>query len=209
MPAARSLSRAESRGQAQGDSGGRAAAATVAPAAHAPNGAATANGLRVSPAVRRLAREHAVDVATIHGTGSNGRVTAEDIIAAATMVRAQPQPPQPVILSGGSQSEPQSKDSHQPSGLIPLTPARRLIARRMVESKHNAPHAWTTVEVDVSELWAWRTAEKDAFERENGVKLTLLPFFMFAVTKALRAFPLMNASFHENGIEVHANISLG
>jgi 2-oxoisovalerate dehydrogenase E2 component (dihydrolipoyl transacylase) len=84
-----------------------------------------------------------------------------------------------------------------------------LIARRMVESKHAAPHAWTTVEVDVTDLWAWRMAEKDAFERENGVKLTLLPFFMFAVTKSLRAFPLMNASFHENGIEVHPSINLG
>lgn len=79
----------------------------------------------------------------------------------------------------------------------------------MVESKHSAPHAWTMVEVDVSDLWAWRSAEKDAFERENGMKLTLLPFFMFAVTKALRAYPLMNATFHENGIEVHASINLG
>jgi len=51
----------------------------------------------------------------------------------------------------------------------------------MVESKHAAPHAWTMVEVDVTDLWAWRMAEKDAFEREHGIRLTLLPFFMFAV----------------------------
>jgi 2-oxoisovalerate dehydrogenase E2 component (dihydrolipoyl transacylase) len=93
--------------------------------------------------------------------------------------------------------------------LLPLTPARRLIARRMVESKQTAPHAWTMVEVDVSPLWAWRTAEKDAFEREHGMNLTLLPFFMFAVTESLRAFPLMNSSFHDNGIAVHKHVNLG
>lgn len=163
----------------------------------ADNGTARGNGLRVSPAVRRLAREHAVDVATIHGTGANGRVTAADIVAAATAAPLQQQQPSPAPT-------PPPK-----SGLIPLTPARRLIARRMVESKHAAPHAWTMVEVDVTDLWAWRTAEKDAFEREHGIRLTLLPFFMFAVTKSLRAFPLMNATFHEEGIEVHAGINLG
>jgi 2-oxoisovalerate dehydrogenase E2 component (dihydrolipoyl transacylase) len=93
--------------------------------------------------------------------------------------------------------------------LLPLSPARRLIARRMVESKTTAPHAWTTVEVDVTTAWAWRATEKDAFEREHGIKLTLLPFFMFAVVEALRAFPLMNASFHEHGIELHKHVNLG
>ncbi len=93
--------------------------------------------------------------------------------------------------------------------MIPLSPARRLIARRMVESAQTAPHAWTMVEVDVSDLWAWRTAVKDAFEREHGVKLTLLPFFMFAVTEALRKFPMMNASFYEAGIAVHKHVNLG
>jgi len=175
---------------------------------------ATANGLRVSPAVRRLAREHAVDVATIHGTGTNGRVTAADIVAAATSVRApqpsqQQQQPSPVTLSLSKDSENVAPAPQPKTGLIPLTPARKLIARRMVESKHAAPHAWTMVEVDVTDLWAWRMAEKDAFEREHGIRLTLLPYFMFAVTKSLRAFPLMNASFHENGIEVHASVNLG
>jgi 2-oxoisovalerate dehydrogenase E2 component (dihydrolipoyl transacylase) len=177
------------------------------------NGAAV-NGMRVSPAVRRLAREHAVDVATVHGTGANGRVTAADVIAAATATttRTAPiSPPAAVIPRGANEVERPSRNEPPPpvQGLIPLSPARRLIARRMVESKHAAPHAWTMVEVDVTDLWAWRMAEKDAFEREHGLKLTLLPFFMFAVTKSLRAFPLMNASFHENGIEVHASVNLG
>jgi 2-oxoisovalerate dehydrogenase E2 component (dihydrolipoyl transacylase) len=169
------------------------------------NGAIT-NGTRVSPAVRRLAREHSVDVAAIRGTGMNGRVTAADIVAAATSptpMTAAPSPaPVPVapapVLAPATAGE-----------LIPLTPARRLIARRMVESKQTAPHAWTTVEVDVTNLWAWRMAAKDVFEREHGVKLTLLPFFMFAVTESLRAYPLMNSSFYDNGIAMHKNVNLG
>jgi 2-oxoisovalerate dehydrogenase E2 component (dihydrolipoyl transacylase) len=167
---------------------------------------ATANGTRVSPAVRRLAREHAVDVAAVSGTGTNGRVTAADIVAAATRT-SDAAPPSAVAAAVARPSVAPSTISA--GELIPLTPARRLIARRMVESKATAPHAWTMVEVDVTDLWAWRMAEKDAFEREHGVKLTLLPFFMFAVTESLRGFPLMNASFYDNGIAVHKNVNLG
>jgi 2-oxoisovalerate dehydrogenase E2 component (dihydrolipoyl transacylase) len=177
------------------------AAVAAAPSTNGHNGASV-NGTRVSPAVRRLAREHAVDVAAIAGSGTNGRVTAADVVAAAAGApyKSAPAPtparaPAPLAASDGE--------------LIPLTPARRLIARRMVESKQTAPHAWTMVEVDVSDLWAWRMAERDAFEREHSIKLTLLPFFMFAVTESLRLFPLMNSSFHDNGIEVHKHVNLG
>jgi 2-oxoisovalerate dehydrogenase E2 component (dihydrolipoyl transacylase) len=185
--------------------GSPATAPPPGPATNVYTNGASANGLRVSPAVRRLAREHAVDIAAVNGTGANGRVTAADIVAAAGTPR-----PTSVIVEGpppslAPQSAPQSDDDI----LVPLTPARRLIARRMVESVQTAPHAWTMVEVDVSDLWAWRSAAKDAFERENGIKLTLLPFFMFAVTEALRAFPMMNASFYDNAIAVHKHVNLG
>ncbi len=65
----------------------------------------------------------------------------------------------------------------------------------MVESKHTAPHAWSMVEIDVTDVWQWRVREKDRFERETGYKLTLLPFFIRAVVESLAAFPLMNARF--------------
>jgi 2-oxoisovalerate dehydrogenase E2 component (dihydrolipoyl transacylase) len=188
-----------------------APAAVVPPPGSARNGS-TANGARVSPAARRLAREHAVDVAAISGTGAHGRVTAADIVAAASGAPAAAAPapapvyaPAPADKAGPSPLLSPAADDE----LIPLTPARRLIARRMVESKHTAPHAWTMVEVDVTNVWAWRMAEKDAFEREHGVKLTLLPFFMYAVAESLRVFPLMNASFHENAIAVHKHVHLG
>jgi 2-oxoisovalerate dehydrogenase E2 component (dihydrolipoyl transacylase) len=181
---------------------------TAGPGAVSPGAAAgvTLNGTRVSPAVRRLAREHAVDVAAVRGTGTNGRVTADDIVKAARTGAAAPAA---LTLPAAAPERAPAFPSVPAGELLPLSPARRLIARRMLESKRTAPHAWTMVEVDVSNLWAWRTAEKDAFEREHGTKLTLLPFFMHAVVKALRAFPLMNASFHEHGIEVHKHVHLG
>ncbi len=184
------------------------AAAALAPPVPPRNGSASHNGTRVSPAVRRLAREHAIDLTALHGTGSNGRITAGDVLAAAT-VPAAAAAPAPVPAPARVAPATNGAAGGGTTELIPLTPARRLIAQRMVESKHAAPHAWTMVEVDVTNLWKWRTAAKDAFERETGTKLTLLPFFMHAVAESLRAFPLMNASFREDGIAVHRNVHLG
>ncbi|HEV8021720.1 MAG TPA: biotin/lipoyl-containing protein, partial [Candidatus Lustribacter sp.] len=106
--------------------------ARVEPATGHSNGA-IANGLRVSPAVRRLAREHSVNLASVTGTGMNGRVTAADIVAAAAgpvqpPLATAPAPP-PVILSEAPVGA-QSKDRDSDDEIIPLTPSRRLIARR-------------------------------------------------------------------------------
>lgn len=171
-----------------------------------------ASGTRVSPAVRRLAREHAVDVAALAGSGTGGRITAADVVAAANGHAPASAPPAvpPALAAPALPFAPPPAAAVVTAGeLLPLSPSRRLIARRMVESKQTAPHAWVMVEVDVSPVWAWRGAEKDAFERAHGVKLTLLPFFMHAVVEALRAFPLMNASFTDAGIAVHKNVHLG
>jgi len=207
--------------------------AATAPASNgngAPNGKAPAgNGdLRgVSPAVRRLAREHQVNVASVRGTGASGRVTARDVIAAAgvntvgSLQIATPPPAAtpatpaapatiPSVSSADTAARPAPAVAQTgPVDLIPLTQARRIIAQRMVESKHTAPHAWTMVEVDVTNVWKWRLREKDAFERTHGVKLTLLPFFMRAVVESLALFPLMNAAFTPEGLRLHREINLG
>jgi 2-oxoisovalerate dehydrogenase E2 component (dihydrolipoyl transacylase) len=158
-----------------------------------------------SPAVRRLAREHHVDIRTIKGSGANGRVTAEDILAASrTVVASQPAtasaPPvapaptaPPPVAPGAARTSTYAQP--MPGTLVPLTQARRIIAERMVESRHTAPHAWSMVEIDVTDVWSWRAREKERFERETGYKLTLLPFFVRAVVQALATFPLMNARF--------------
>lgn len=173
-------------------------------------------GVRVSPAVRRLAREHRIDLGRVRGSGDHGRITANDILAAAkagpsagvaaTITADNPE------FTAPQRSAPAARPAYtaaQPGDLIPLTQARKIIAQRMVESKHTAPHAWTMVEVDVTNVWKWRAREKDAFEAAYGVKLTLLPFFVRAAVESLAAFPLMNASFTDEGIRVHRDVNVG
>jgi 2-oxoisovalerate dehydrogenase E2 component (dihydrolipoyl transacylase) len=204
-----------------------APAATAAPAAPAP-AHASRNGdvvnsadvlRRMSPAVRRLAREHHVDVSSLRGTGTGGRVTAADVLAAAregpasvmaaTIMSAPAATPSPAVAPPRPSSGRPTYAAPVLGETIPLSQARKIIAQRMVESKHNAPHAWTMVEVDVTNLWKWRNAEKDRFARDKGYPLTLLPFFMSAVVESLRKFPLMNARFTDEGIYVHKEMHVG
>lgn len=182
---------------------------------HAGNGqtaAAAEPALRgVSPAVRKLAREHHVDIRAIRGTGANGRVTAADVLMAASASTVAPAPKAPAAQTP-SKPGPGNTSTYGdpiPGTMVPLTSARRIIAERMVESKHAAPHAWSMVEVDVTNLWKWRSREKDRFARDTGYKLTLLPFFIRAVVESLGAFPLMNARFTPDGIRVEKNVNVG
>ena len=162
-------------------------------------------GRRVSPAVRRLAREHQVDLAAIRGTGTDGRITANDVVAAANGSKATP------AAAPGS-AEPVTRSTYAaplPGTLVALSQARKIIAERTVESLATAPHAWTMVEVDVSNVWAWRAREKDRFAREKGFSLTLLPFFIHAVVQALKRNPLLNSRFTAEGIQIHRDINVG
>ena len=175
---------------------------------------------KASPAVRKLAREHHIDIRTLHGTGTNGRVTAQDVLTASRMgpaaavgqaiavgtnFAATPPPAAAAPPSSGTSTY----GAPIPGTLVPLTQARRIIAERMVESIHNAPHAWTMTSIDVTGVWKWRAREKDRFERETGYKLTLLPFFIRAVVESISAFPLMNAKFTAEGIYVNKDVNVG
>ena len=168
-----------------------------------------------SPAVRKLAREHRIDNRALQGSGTNGRVTANDVIAAAQMGPAAAVGHAIATATPPSHAKPPASGTSTygeplPGTTIPLNQARRIIAQRMVESKHTAPHAWSMVEVDVTNLWKWRQREKDTFERETGgLKLTMLPFFMRAVVESLAAFPLMNARFTDDGIYVNKDVNVG
>ena len=172
--------------------------------------------------MRRLAREHRIDIRALKGSGTNGRVTAEDVLAAASTGAAVGQ----LASDDRRCAPPRRRHRRSPAADVdlratdsghdvPLTQARRIIAERMVESKHTAPHAWSMVEIDVTDVWKWRTREKDRFERETGYKLTLLPFFIRAVVESLAAFPLMNAKFRTGGrfdqasIYVNKDVNIG
>ena len=163
---------------------------------------------RLSPAVRRLAAEHNLDVDRIAGTGMGGRVTRNDVLRyleqQPATVTAAPEPPQ-VVPAPAPTAAPARADEER----VPLTPVRRMIADAMVRSVTQIPHAWSMVEVDITDLVGLRNRERDQFRAREGVNLTYLPFALKAVASALKDNPTMNASWGDDCIVLKRRINLG
>jgi pyruvate dehydrogenase E2 component (dihydrolipoamide acetyltransferase) len=159
---------------------------------------------RSSPLVRRIAKENNLDLSQIAGTGSEGRITKEDVLRhlnerssgsaspKAIAPKAPPAPPQMVP------QEPQ-----------PLTKMRAIIAQRMVESMKISPHVHIVYKVDMTRIVRLREREKTRFEQQHGVKLTFMPLIATAAIEALGKFPIVNASLVDGAIQYHPNIHLG
>ena len=163
---------------------------------------------RLSPAVRRLAREHSIDLSQIQGTGLGGRITRNDVLRfLETPPPPQPAPPVPVAPA----HTPAATDVAQgpDEELMPITPVRRMIAEAMMRSVSQIPHAWSMKEVDVTGLVTLRQSIRADFERQEGVSLTYLPFVIRAVIEALRKVPTMNASWGGDNIILKRRINLG
>ena len=170
----------------------------VAPAPSAPSGQA-----RLSPAVRRLAQEHSIDVTQIPGTGLGGRITRDDVLKfiASGPTRTATASPAP-RLQGETSADGQET-------YITVTPVRRMIAEAMVKSVTEIPSAWTMVEVDVSGLVELRASIRGEFEPKLGASLTYLPFVIKAVVEALKQFPTMNATWGGDKIVLKNSVNLG
>ncbi len=167
---------------------------------------------RLSPAVRRLAAEHNLDVDRIAGTGMGGRVTRNDVLRyleqrpAAIATAATPAPVTPVPAPAlVAQPATPSADEER----VPLTPVRRMIADAMVRSVTQIPHAWSMVEVDITELVGLRDRYRARYRAREGVNLTYLPFALKAVASALKDNPTMNASWGDDCIILKRRINLG
>lgn len=184
------------------------------------------NGTRRStPMVRRLAREHGIDLAKVQGTGVGGRITKEDIqryIAAQSTATSAPAGiavnavPSPAVTqhsasttSGVTSQEAQAPTVEGREADIPLTPMRRAIAEHMVRSKHTSPHALTVIEVDMTSVVTWRETIKDEFRRREGIELTYLPFVVKATVEALKKVPIINSSWREDRIVLRKDINVG
>jgi len=164
--------------------------------------------LRSSPLVRRIAKEHNVDLRMVPGTGSNGRINKEDIQRYVSQGGAKaPGVPQAAAVPKPKAEPPQPKALT--ADVVPLTKMRSIIAQRMVESKRTSPHVHSVYKVDMTRIARLREREKAGFEQCHGVKLTYMPFIAMAAVEALRRFPIVNASLVENEIHYHANINLG
>ena len=185
--------------------------ASVAPAPTAPISRDAA--LRLSPAVRRLAREHSVDLSLIRGTGMGGRITRDDVLRYLAEPQTVPTPaapaqsPAPAVLPAAAPAA--SVAAGPDEELMPITPVRRMIAEAMVRSVTEIPHAWSVKEVDVTGLVALRQSVRAEFERQEGVALTYMPFVIRAVVEALRKVPTMNATWGGDSIILKRRINLG
>ena len=158
----------------------------------------------ISPVVAKIAAEHGVNLSQIQGTGLNGRITKNDVLAFVesgkkTTTDRGPQtivhrPPSVVAVDGDQ--------------LIKHTTMRKSIANHMVMSKRTSPHVLTVMEADMSRVSKHRAANKSAFEKD-GVNLTFTAYFMTAIVAGLKAFPIVNSSWSDEGVLIHKNINIG
>jgi 2-oxoglutarate dehydrogenase E2 component (dihydrolipoamide succinyltransferase) len=194
----------------------QAPAATTAPAPAAQPAAAASHGerLRSSPLVRKIAKEHQVDLRQVPGTGSTGRITKDDILqyvekgGAAKAPAAAPAAAQPAAAAA-KPAAPAPAAGPQPGDLVPLTRMRSIIAQRMVDSKRTSAHVHTVFKVDMTRIVKIREKEKAKYEQRNGVKLTYMPFITRAVVATLRKMPIVNASLEGDAIRYHQNVNVG
>lgn len=151
---------------------------------------------RLSPLVKRMAREYRIDLSKVTGTGIGGRITKQDILSYTKR--------KPVYALPAAEEGTQEKEK-----IVPVSPRRKIIAERMVESKRTAAHVTTTIEADMSRIVKFREEHKEAFFRNENVKLTYLPFVMLNTARALRQHPVFNSSWSDEGIILKKDINIG
>ena len=153
---------------------------------------------RTSPLVRKIAKENNLDLSRIAGTGSEGRITKEDVLRHLNERGAGSSTPKEQFVAAQVPLEPQ-----------PLSKMRAIIAQRMVESMQTSPHVHIVYKVDMTRIVRLREREKARFEQQHGVKLTFMPFVATAAIEALEKYPIVNASLVDGAIQYHPNIHLG
>jgi pyruvate dehydrogenase E2 component (dihydrolipoamide acetyltransferase) len=175
-----------------------------------PTATEEAGTIRSSPLVRKIAKEHSVNLAQVRGTGSSGRITKEDILDHLSQ-RDQSKTPAPQQVAPKAQlAAPQVPAVSPLIGTVqPLSKMRAIIAQRMKESVSTAPHAHMVYKIDMTRIARLRERERASFEQRHGVKLTYMPFIAAAAVQALRKFPIVNSSLIDGQIHYHANIRLG
>jgi 2-oxoglutarate dehydrogenase E2 component (dihydrolipoamide succinyltransferase) len=187
------------------------------------NGGHDGERLRSSPLVRRMARENNVDLTQVPGTGLGGRISKTDIQnfiqqhgaggGRPQVVPAQPRTSQPAQQQAQTQPVPRPSAPPAiqtvPGELVPMTPMRKKIAERMVESKHTSAHVHSVFKVDMTRIARFREKNRKAWEARNGVKLTFLPFIAKALLHGIRVKPIINASVVGDSIQYHKNVNIG
>jgi len=206
------------------------AAASAPAATPAPKAGGNGQRIRSSPLVRKLAKEHNVDLAAVEGSGAGGRISKRDILAAAVSGGAKAAAPgatAPVAATpsvspaapppgGGAIAHPALENAVPRERIYfgnyeaqPMSVMRQRIAEHMVASKHVSPHVYSIDEADMTKIAKIRERSKAAFEAKYTTKLTFMPFFVRACVEALRAFPTVNASADGATVVLHREINVG
>ena len=150
----------------------------------------------ISPVVARLAAEHAIDLASVSGTGLGGRITRKDVLNAVRAGTAEQ------VSTGAPTSDPGDR-------LVVQSPAKKLTASHMMRSWREVPHAWSSIEIDVTGMVDCRNANRAPVNAQHGVDLTYLPFTIRAAANALAANRLLNTTWEGDAAITRARINLG
>ncbi len=193
---------------------------------------ATDASVRMTPAVRRLVREHDLDIAQITGSGSGGRVTRDDVLAFVAQRSgqpsapaapapvpqpsrpAQPAPAAPALAPAAAAAAPAPAPTPVPAPIagdqeIPLSQMRKGIAAKMTRVKQTVPHAYTVVEVDMGNVVRWREANNAAYKAREGIGISYVAVVIKAVTETLRQHPMVNSQFAEDRVILKQAMNVG
>ena len=169
--------------------------------------------VRSSPLVRKLAREHNVDLTKVTGTGTGGRVTKQDVLN--FVERGPSVAPQSAPPAAAQPSAPATRATSAPApavipgDLVPMSNMRKIIAQRMIESRRTSAHVHCMFEVDITRIVNLRNKLKNGFEQRYGARLTFMPFFVRAAIIALQQYPIVNASLEGDNIRYHKHVNAG
>jgi 2-oxoglutarate dehydrogenase E2 component (dihydrolipoamide succinyltransferase) len=178
-------------------------------------------GARLSPSVRRLVEENHLNPASIPGSGRDGRLTKSDVVdylgKAAPPVAApapsaapvKPVTPAAPAARGGTPPRPSAPNGARAEQRVPMTRLRARIAQRLVEAQATQALLTTFNEVDLTAIQELRARYKERFEKEHGVKLGFMSFFVKAAIEALKKFPVVNASVDANDVVYHEYYDIG
>ena len=158
----------------------------------------------LSPVVRRLIKEHGLELAGVQGSGRGGRITRNDVLKVIDERHRDGRKT--------PSSQPSIETTPRTSGesnYVAFNSIRRATASHMARSAHSSPHAMTVMEVDYENVEKVRSAHRETWRAEHGFSLTYLPFVMRAVVEALEEWPYLNASVEDEGLSVHTDINIG
>ncbi len=172
----------------------------------------------ISPVVAKIAAEHGINLGKVKGSGLGGRITKNDVLAAVlkpalSYLESPASAIQPIPTASPVQQSEKTQElslgSAQPGDrIIKHSLMRKSIAEHMLASKRTSPHVLTVMEVDMSRVAAHRASHKEIFTRD-GANLTFTAYFLCALVAGLKAYPLANSSWTDEGVNIHSAIHLG